>query len=312
MNEDSIFNYFRWALLDEEVFGLWAGTDSSTDPTDSAYADVVFQKAIEKAQNKNLAAETAVVMHIWMEISHHLYDALRACENGEDSAGTSIDRATALWIGEGQTRGAYNSGYLMYEIAQEAAQLFGYPASEAAVNKNILGFLVEAKLAGGHCSTSPSIAQRMRIVVLEILAEMTVPLLQKLIYHMYSGNQNHIELYSLAVIPQSIACGDVTYATLRDTLIRDDLNIDPNNLSEDFVNELKAFQRCLRITCTDIADRPITDPNLADFISQVCFDDAAAGAFDLAGYEGGLSDEEVRVPKPKWIRGTEIYEDSVL
>ena len=290
MKQDPMYNLFRWALLNETIFST-EGIDAPA--SDSAYAHVVVTEALGVARNVELAAETTVIMHVWMEITHHLYDSIRECQKGDSKAVRSIDEAVALWIGEDQTRGSYSTGYLMYYIAQQAASKFGYPEGEAAANTKLLELFNLAKTTSQSCSTTPDVSSSLRLLVAEILSWMTVPLIQNLIYYVNQGNVNYAELYALATIPQAVGCGENRYESLRNVLVNENNTVTFDSLSADFMNEFQAFQKCLRITCNDIRDRPIADAALNNAVSDLCFDDTAPDAYALVGYNSTAALDEV-------------------
>jgi hypothetical protein len=90
MNNDPMFNLYRWALIEESVFDKIETEDF--DPLDSAYGDIIVQKALGIARDPILAAESAVVLSVWMEICHELYNTIDYCESQDERTVLSVDR----------------------------------------------------------------------------------------------------------------------------------------------------------------------------------------------------------------------------
>jgi hypothetical protein len=292
MHQDPMFNIYRWALVDDEVFNE---IDSGLVATDSAYANVVVSKALSVANDLNLAAETTVVMNVWMEITHDLYSSVRHCETDTAKAPESIDRAMALWLGEGQTDGSFTTGYLMYHITQVAARNFGQNEGESQTNTLLVGLFSKAKEISLTCG-DPSASDAMmslRAVVGEILVKMTIPLLQNLFFYIDSTNDNYIELYALAVIPQAVACGEATFLYLRDVLINESA-FDRSEINDDFFEAMKKFQECLRITCDDLLKGMNPAATLSALVQKLCHDPVSAGQKSLAGFIPTTDVAEVR------------------
>jgi hypothetical protein len=286
MSDDPMFNIYRLALLDDNVFEQIGTQDF--DPMDSAYADIVVQKAFGIASDVALGAESAVVMSVWMEICHELYNSLQYCFDGDERAVLSVDRAIALWIGADQTE-AQDNGFLMYSIAQQAANRFGLKSGESHVNKDIIQSFNELQQLAKLCKDDSSANRDMRNFVADILELMTVPLLQNLVYYIDQGIENYVELYALAVIPQAIGCGDAEFFDLRDALISETY-FDSSNLDADFFSEMQHFQKCLRITCGELIGNTNPSSTLLDTVNEICYDDLNPSDKRMAGYEPQVKD----------------------
>jgi hypothetical protein len=290
MHQDPMFNIYRWALVDEVVFNQ---IGSGVVAADSAYANIVVSKALSVAADLNLAAETTVVMNVWMEITHDLYSSVRHCETDTAKAPESIDRAMALWLGEGQTDGSFTTGYLMYHITQVAARNFGQNEGESDTNTLLVGLFSNAKETSLTCVDSSDATMDLRAEVAEILVKMTIPLLQNLFYHIDSANENYIELYALAVIPQAIACGESNFFYLRDVLVNES-DFNPSDINDDFFEAMKKFQECIRITCDDLLKGMNPAGSLRSLVQNLCYDPASAGRKNLAGFIPTTDVAEVR------------------
>ena len=86
-----------------------------------------------------------------------------------------LDSAAANYIGEGQLKGDKNSSYLLYNLAEKIAPEFNQDTGGISqVNKKIL----------------------------DLRNEMTIPLVQKFIWHMFiTKDSDFVELYALSILP---------------------------------------------------------------------------------------------------------------
>jgi hypothetical protein len=268
MDQDPIFNLFRWALLNESVFE----SIPSDDPLDSAYADIVVRKALAIAGDVALAAETAVVMSVWMEICHELTNAIFfSSKQNSQQAVLSVDRAVALWIGEGVDPSTFEGGYLMYTIAQQGEQFFGLPSGEAQVNTVIIDLFNEFQRLAQQSTDDDTSFLTMKVVLADILRMMTIPLLQHLFYYIDTNDDNRMKLYALAVVPQAIGCGASDFVDLRDALLSDAPSIGAS-IDENFFVGLRRFQRCIRVSCADLMGNSSPTGTLLDLVEKGCID----------------------------------------
>ena len=281
MNDDPMFNLYRWALLEESVFDKIDTADF--DPMDSAYGDIIVQKALGVARDPVLAAESAVVLSVWMEICHELYNAIDYCQSQDDRAVLSVDRAVALWVGTGQTAESFDDGYLMYSIAQRGAKFFGLEAGEAQVNTEIIDLLVQLQQLAIGCQNDGETFMKMKKVLADILKQMTIPLLQNLLHYIDNDDENLIELYSLAVVPQAIGCGSSDFLDLRNVLVSE-TNFNLESLDNEFFYEMQRFQKCIRISCSDLKGNASPNSTLLELVNKTCYNSTASSK-NLAGFE---------------------------
>lgn len=268
MDQDPMFNLFRWALLNESVFD----SIPNDDPLDSAYADIVVLKALAITGDVDLAAETAVVMSVWMEVCHELNNAIvYSSEQNSQRAVLSVDRAVALWIGEGVDASTFEGGYLMYTIAQQGEQFFGLPSGEARVNTEIIDKFKAFQGLAQQSTEDDTSFLSMKIVLADILRLMTIPLLQHLFHVIDTNDDNRMKLYALAVVPQAIGCGASDFVDLRDTLLSDEQSIGAS-IGELFFAGLHTFQRCIRVSCADLMGNSSPTGTLLDLVEKGCID----------------------------------------
>lgn len=281
MNNDPMFNLYRWALLEESVFDKIKTPDF--DPLDSAYGDIIVQKALGIATDPLLAAESAVVLSVWMEICHELYNAIDYCGSQDDKTVLSVDRAFALWVGTGQTAESFDDGYLMYSIAQRGARFFGLEIGEAWVNTEIIDLLVQLQKIAVGCKDDSENFLKMKKVVADILKQMTIPLLQNLLHYIDINDVNLIELYALAVVPQAIGCGSSAFLDLRNVLLPEtDFNL--QNLDDEFYYAMQRFQQCIRISCSDLKGNSSPNSTLLELVDKACYNSTKSSK-KLAGFE---------------------------
>lgn len=275
MAQNPMFSIFRHALAGEKIFG-------GSIVSDETYANVIVQNAIKVTGDTNLATVAAVIIDIWMEVSHHLDESIRACETGGDTS--HIDAAVALWIGQDQPEGVFDKGYLLYSIAQEAAQHLGHPETEADTNKELIKQFNEAKKIFLECENGDaSVSSRLRFHISTVYQKMAIPLLQNLIYYIVTEvnatERNYVKLYALSIIPQASACNPAGYKYLMEKLV--DANVEEKDFNGVFLH-LKELMQCLRIDCDTLSLPP--SPVFLRAYKYLCLDDGSE-TLSIAGYE---------------------------
>jgi hypothetical protein len=88
-------------------------------------------------------------------------------------------------------------------------------------------------------------------MVNQIIHQMTVPLVQGLIYYMEEGNEAEVELYALQITPLIATCSDAKYADLQDLLILSSTGY-TRDMKPEVLSILSSSFSCLGITCNDI------------------------------------------------------------
>lgn len=197
MGGDPVYNFFRVALFDDETF------DANTTGVDNGwpYADAVENLAIgeENGNSAQLGSKVVTVMEIWMMIAHLLYESVRKCRISIDSS-TLLDTAVALWIGQEQEEGKYGSGWSVYSVAQEARELYGLPEAEAKVNGILLDLFEQAQSYASTCVSDTSAGTSLSILVDEIVRNLSIPLLQHLLFHMSGKSFAEILVFGLTIL----------------------------------------------------------------------------------------------------------------
>lgn len=293
MANDPMFNIYKYGLYE----------DADLEQEEFHYADDVVSEAFTNGMDTKLAAEAAVVLNVWMVITNRLYTAVTVCGDG-DSPEAYIDSAVALWVGKGQGEGKYDNGWMLYSVGQSAAKFYGHPEGEAPVNTKLFSLFSEAQTVAKSCPQTPEAFVVLRSMANEIIRTLTQPLLLSLIYHMVRGNKNMVELYAVAVVPQSGACSDKAMSGLEDALF-EGFHKD-TSLTDEVIDHLATFMRCQRFSCGDIATGENAEEDIISLVDLIC---GKLGDFDesklpMAGYQPGSGvAETARLD----LDATEIY-----
>ncbi|KAL3922673.1 MAG: hypothetical protein SGILL_002079, partial [Bacillariaceae sp.] len=282
MSEDPMFNIFKFALYDDDDL-------DGTQASNFLFANDVVVEALTNGNDNKLAAEASVVLNVWMLITHRLYAAVRICEE-DGSPETLIDSAVALWIGKDQGEGQFDKGWMLYSIGQSSAKFFGHPEGEASVNSKLMNLFVEAQAVAKNCPTSKNASTVLRSMAHEIIRTLTKPLITSLMFHMIKNSKNMVELYAVAVIPQSAACSSETYNVLESSLYSG-YNQD-TSITDDLLGHFSTFLQCQRITCDDIKTGQNAEPSLVDLSQRLCSKLSSTSEISMAGYVPQVSVSE--------------------
>lgn len=263
MSEDPIFNYFRYALYDESTF------ESLNNNTSWPFADMVVRLALspDHGNDANLAAESAVVMNVFFLIQHRLYRAGRECKQGTNPSHL-IDSAVSLWIGRDQQEGKFNSGWMLYSLAQQTAQQYGQPEGEAAINTELMDMFNQAQVLADFCSSQPGTFEEIRVLSRQIIQKFSRVIVQRLLYFMSEDNLDYTELYGLSIIPQAVSCDANVYQNLKSALI-DSFSRD-TTIDDNLYEQIGSLLKCLRMTCDDLGDTTRASSHLQDIVSNLC------------------------------------------
>jgi hypothetical protein len=292
MGDDLLWNVFLYARYDDDAFDGELATNDDFWP----WGDDVVTLALdpEHGNSVKLASEAAVVMNIYMMIVHHVYEATRLCREGNADAPKHIDAAFGLWIGEEQGEAAFDSGWSMYSIGQEAYNHYGNDEDEAPANSAIIGLMHGVNQLAQECTGvdgDPNYVE-MRAATDDIIFHLSKPLMQMLLYYLSVGDVNFAELYSLALVPQIRACNDASFEYLGEVLFQgtffDESDADTETVLDDFAGGLA----CLRYSCEDLGDTTNANDNLKSIVVRLCND--LQDDFDpayLASYEVSRDDD---------------------
>lgn len=255
MVDDPIFNLYKFALYDESEF---------------ASADRPFPFADDFVQNSSdveLVGDAAVVLNIWMMISHHLSQVWRTCSAKKD-ANRDVDAAVALWIGSDQVEGSFDTGWLVYAVAQDASRRFGHQEREAESNKKLMeGFNLLQHMIR-TCSENDDGSNFLFDLyhqVMEVQRLLTIPLVQMLLIAIAENDQSRVRLYASSVVPQGVGCDRNLYSYLSKWLLQDFQNWD-----DEAIDHLRGFLECLNISCQDVKTTNSTSDVLRELTTNIC------------------------------------------
>jgi hypothetical protein len=144
MSNDHLYNTYRHAFYQ-------LGIDSENDeigefdgnPVDE-YGNTIVMDLFELNATRS-ETEGALIINVWMAIAHEFESINVACrlddEKSVDEMNRALDRAAALWIGADQIRGDNLHGHLLYNLAENAGELFGQDTGETWVNLQLMNLV---------------------------------------------------------------------------------------------------------------------------------------------------------------------------
>lgn len=278
MDQDPMFNFFRYALYDDVSFETDGGDEGFV------FADAIVRLALspENGNDAKLASVAAAVTNAWMLITNRLYAAVRVCGDGINAA-PLVDSAAALWLGAEQEEGKF-SGWMLYSVGQLAIENFGVEEGEAKVNKDLMELFNTAQGIALTCGGGLGNVDGLRQTVHEIVRVLSLPLLHHLLYYMSEDNVDFVEMFAVAFVPQTAACDIETFHGLEEALFEGferDVTVDYQLMSH-FGKSL----RCLRITCDDLGDTTNASDDLKSLVATLCTEiEVGYDAKFLAAYE---------------------------
>lgn len=280
-NEDPTFMFQMLGMMD-----VGQSIDEGLS-TNSGYANEYITDKLNDVNSGNLAAQAAAVLNVKMYAIHQLWDGVLDCveiSNGfnpeADHTGSinpkqSFDKFIGLYIGAGQTAAPDYSGDMLYDLAQNAAKLFGTTndVGEAKVNEDIRNYYqsIQQLMSEENYCTRDDALQQLWSLASRIVAKMHVPLAQMLIYSMATETQEtKVPMYAKAIVPQLSQCRPSTQRKLKSYLLGEwsclmifslythvltHFWTDKTYNRKDFSRILSLFQEsydCLGFTCADV------------------------------------------------------------
>lgn len=255
MAQDALYNLFchTFFTIGKDIEGETAGNFDQKPVQEYANTLVNDLFALNVV---HIETEAAIILNVWMQIVHSLYDVMRGCKSQDTSSmNAALDIAAALWIGADQPEGVSDQGNLLYNLAQIAGQPFNQANGEAMANTRVLDAMngIQGKISGGTCASGDEGYVDMRSTVNQLIGSMTIPLVQILIHHIQqapaSGGADFIELYALSFLPRVQACNPTAYDKLLNLLVR---NTFKEDAKEEAIGLLQSVYDCLDVTCEDI------------------------------------------------------------
>jgi len=222
-----------------------------------------------------MVAETIVASTVWMYVSHLLYESIEICdfkaatEDGtadetEDGGAHTLDEAAAYYIGLDQGVGDADSGYSLYNLAEQGREIFGTSKDGMArVNREIITMLKTAKDAVGYSNgcQDQEAPVTLRYKADLILTQMKIPLIQMLIHNMYKyvqhGNKKidayMTSVYAKTLVPHIAACSPQVAIMLKNNLYAATNNESFMSLGFNrILARLQSTYECLNISCEDV------------------------------------------------------------
>ncbi len=255
MADDPIFNMYKFALYDKSAL---------------ASRDVPFPFAddfVQKTTDLKLIPDAAVVLNVWMMISHHLSQVWRTCADKKDAT-KEVDAAVALWIGNDQVEGSYETGWLVYSVVQDASRTFGHPEKEAKLNENLMKGFNHLQRISQECvdnDNTTTLLQDLRYHLFEVQRLLTIPLLQLLLSAIAEKDSSRVELFATSVIPLSVGCNRKIYSDLSQRLLRDF-----QAWNDEGISDLKVFLECLDVSCEELNVTTTASESLQDLMEKFC------------------------------------------
>ncbi|KAL3938414.1 MAG: hypothetical protein SGBAC_006676 [Bacillariaceae sp.] len=254
MLENPYFHIFRHAFLvlgnaeENETEGRFDG--AAIEQYGNTLVNDLFDLDVD-----GIETEAAIVLNVWMAVINELFQVKIQCRANNMNMGlAALDKAAAMWIGEGQDTGVNDSGHMLYSLAENAGERFDQDNGETVVNSKIVDLFVEIQkdLRAGKCADLTGYLN-VRGQIRRMVSLMTIPLIQNLIHHTMNVSAEHgadwVELYALASIPRIAVCSPEDYdQTLHLNVLRE--------MTPEYANQaLAALERsysCFGITCADV------------------------------------------------------------
>ena len=259
------------------VFHLYGLAGGSCDPNDldqnRDYADAFVKDAI-KERKGTLGAEAARALNLWMYATHELYDGVEDCARiasginvqaaglrDNSNGALAMDEFVAFWIGTNQVPGSLD-GASLYAMTQQAAAMFGTvdeDNGEAWANTAIKRLYNEASALLSNpkaCGPKSETVGNLWSVAHRVVGQMSVPLIQMLVRSMAEQDQDRINLYARAVVPQMSRCRPSAYRRLKEELL--DKEYDNSKFLE-VLQDLQGMYDCLGLSCADIGAYQVSE-----------------------------------------------------
>jgi hypothetical protein len=244
----SMGDYAKGGLFNEDptfmfqILGMMDVGQSVEDGLvmNAGYANEFVSEKFNDQDSGNIAAQASAVLTLGMYAIHQLWDGVMDCveiSNGfnpdADHTGSinpkqSFDNFIALYVGAGQNGAPNFEGDMLYDLAHQAALLFGTTndSGEAKVNEDIRSYYqsIQQLMAEEKYCTREDALQQLWSLANRIVAKMHVPLVQMLIFSMTDSMKDEsqeakVPMYAKAIIPQMSQCRPSTQRKLKSYLL---------------------------------------------------------------------------------------------
>ena len=278
MRMDPMYNIYKYSLYDEDDMNESTGTLFS-------FGDDIVVEALLNGRSNELAAQAAVVLNVWHIIVHRLYESNRACDSVGADPVSFLDSAVALWIGAEQDEASFDTGWMIYQLAQETNDAFGLGETEAKVNSALMRRFNELQASAEECDTTDGRLD-FYFLVQEQVQELSKVLVLALLSVIHSGDNNMIELYAAAILPQALACDEVIGTILESVFVSD---FSEDKITNEVLDALASFLHCQRVTTDDLEVGDELDQSLSDLLlslrSRLTVNTEKDEFTPLAGYQ---------------------------
>lgn len=280
------------------------------------YADTLVQDLFELGV-ENLEATAAVSLNVVMAYWGSLYQFILGCERGNTDQAhqtmtQALDKAVALWIGNGQVRNENQDGFMLYNMAEQAGARFGQDEGESIVNSQFLEIVLELKqdiekgsctMLGGYKSVHSKVKQLIKYT--------NVVLVQMLIHFMFDavdngGSSDFVEVLSLSLLPQVHGCDTNLFNLLVENTVNNDM--DASRLD----TTIKALQHslsCFDITCSEVGSYEnglldaCTEPQFVTMAGYVTTTDVA----DLSHLDRDIRHMRMAMDLENWRAAGDLF-----
>lgn len=263
-NKNPLYHFYADAFEDiginyeKQQVGLFDGRPVGE------YLSTIIEDLIDLNMPPDIIRESALVMDIFMRAQTYLGKVQGICNpsrsfsNDPLDALTNLDHLAALWIGFGQTYGDNENGSMLYNLAEKAGAHFGQDQGEVLINTQIIALMTQLQttleaLLSSSTSLSPSSATciDIRRKTSRIQALSYVPLVQNLIHHMWNGEGNYVELYTLSILPLLRTCDPNSFDSLMNDLVIK--SYQTSRLNSTLMQVQRLFP-CMGILCDDVGE----------------------------------------------------------
>ena len=255
MRMDPMYNIYKYSLYDADDLGESSGTSFS-------FGDDIVVEALLNGQSNQLAAQAAVVLNVWHIIVHRLYESDRACDSVGADPVSFLDSAVALWIGAEQDEASFDTGWMIYQLAEETSNAFGLGETEAKLNSALMRRFNELQASAEACDSKDGRLD-FYFLVQEQVQELSKVLALAFLSVIYTGDKNMIELYAAAILPQAVACDEVMGAMLESVFVSD---FSEDEITNEVLDTLASFLRCQRVTADDLEVGDELEQSLSDLL----------------------------------------------
>jgi len=230
------------------------------------YIDSVIEEIF--TTKPELAVEAIWIMNVWMYATHVLYNGVYECQKRSQSDNPQLvdigmagfDKFIALWIGGGQQPGASN-GDSLYAWSQLQGEAFGTNDPESQVNTRIKLLYSEAitlmSTEDACTRENPNTAGRLWQLVVNTVSEMSKPLFQGMIGAINGRQEDLVNLYAKALVPQTAKCRPSLYKRMHESLILGTFINDPTVIANLPIDDIPDLTFCFGYSCQDLGNTQI-------------------------------------------------------